>query len=87
MTKTKAVYSILVLIAGLLLSFKATGTREQGIESVENLTKEWLEKHNITYDKLLMNSEDKLKIVTRNIKDYRNSTIVVVTPTEFMSRV
>ena len=26
-------------------------------------------------------------IVTRNIKDYRNSTIVVVTPTEFMSRV
>ena len=32
MTKTKAVYSILVLIAGLLLSFKATGTREQGIE-------------------------------------------------------
>ena len=26
-------------------------------------------------------------IVTRNIKDYRNSTIVVVTPTEFISRV
>ena len=39
---------------------------QEGIESVENLTKEWLEKHNITYDKLLMNSEDKLKIAQEN---------------------
>ena len=32
MTRTKAVYSILVLIAGLLLSFKANDTKDQGIE-------------------------------------------------------
>ena len=39
---------------------------QEGIESVENLTKEWLKKHNITYDKLLMNSKDKLKTAQEN---------------------
>ena len=35
---------------------------QDGIESVEGLTEEWLKKNKIEYDRLLINSSDKLKI-------------------------